>query len=49
MVFLKFKNRIQFTTSNRHSGSQPIENTAEETIEYLKEVYRPDTWEIIEA
>lgn len=49
MIFLQFPNRIQFATSNRHSGSEPIENTAEETIEHLKELFNPETWEVIEA
>lgn len=48
MVFVKYEKRVEFR-GEKHRGSQPIESTAEETIEFLKDVFNPESWEIIEA
>lgn len=56
LVIIKHENRIEYSTGE-HRGSEPIERwvdieedvTAEWIIEYLKDLYQPETVEIIEA
>ena len=48
MVFIKHEKRIEFV-SNDFKGSQIIKNDWEETIEILKDIYRPVSWEVIES
>lgn len=48
MVFIKHKGRIQFV-SNKFKGTQTIQISWEKTIENLKDMYRPNSWEILEG
>lgn len=46
MVFIRHDKRIEFVSS-KFKGSQTIKNNWQETIEYIKNIYHPTSWEII--
>lgn len=48
MVFIRHDTRIEFVSSE-FKGTQIIKNNWEETIEQIKDMYLPTSWEVIDG